>query len=105
MQKLYPNWQNSFALTLIITLAGCASEPPVPVQSHAATILSGDQMLRDSQGLAHLGDRWKSGKAMTVQGNALIREGQAKIDEGNRMVDEGAKIMRESEESYKNIKH
>lgn len=86
-------------LTLLIT--GCASEP---VQPAAEKIVSGDQMLRDSQGIAQLGSRWQEGKQMVEQGQALQRQGQAKIDEGRTLVEEGQKIMRESEESYKNIK-
>lgn len=52
--------QNNFTIrpNLIITclallLGGCASDPaPAP-------ILSGEQMLSESQGIANLGDRWK----------------------------------------------
>lgn len=89
--------------TASLLVVGCASERPVqPPQ--AAPIISGEQMLRDSQAMAHLNERWKSGKQMVDRGNALIREGQAKIDEGNRLVDEGTKIVNESTESYKNIK-
>ncbi len=84
---------------LVLFLGGCAADPaPEPV-------LSGDQMLRESQGIASLGDRWQKGKQLVDRGNALVREGQSKIDEGNRLIDEGEKIKRESEESYKNIKN
>ena len=87
---------------LAFLLGGCASDPvPAPV---SAPILSGEQMLRESQGMASLGDRWKKGKQLVDRGNILVREGQNKIDEGNRMIEEGEKIQRESEESYKNIK-
>ena len=99
--------QNFFTLrpNLIITcsallLGGCASDP-APV---AAPILSGEQMLSESQGIANLGDRWKKGKQLVDRGNILVREGQNKIEEGNRMIEEGEKIKTESEESYKNIK-
>jgi hypothetical protein len=93
-----------FAFCLPITLLACASERPVPAPS-PAPIVSGEQMLRDSQGIAHLSERWKSGKQLAERGNILVREGQARLDEGNRLIAEGTKIMRESEESYKNIKH
>lgn len=83
-------------------LSACASDRPQVAPP--AQALSGEQMLRESQGIAHLSERWKTGKQMADRGNNLIREGQLKIDEGNRMVDEGTKIMHESEESYKNIK-
>lgn len=86
---------------LALILAGCASEPTQPV---AEKILSGDQMLRDSQGIAQLGSRWQEGKQMVEQGQNLQRQGQAKIDEGRSLVEEGQKIMRESEEGYKNLK-
>ncbi|WAK03947.1 hypothetical protein [Methylobacter sp. YRD-M1] len=86
-------------VSLPLLLAGCASDQPPP-----APILSGDQMMRESQGMAQLGNRWQQGKRMVEQGQNLQAEGQAKIDEGRRMVDEGQKIMRESEDGYKNIK-
>lgn len=90
---------NLFIACQILILAGCASDPaPDP-------ILSGDLMLRESQGMASLGDRWKKGKQLIDKGNTLVREGQNKIDEGNRLIEEGQKIQRESEESYKNIKN
>jgi hypothetical protein len=89
---------------LTLLLGGCASAPPPAVYT-PAPILSGDQMLRESQGLASVGDRWKKGKQLTEQGNLLVHEGQNKIDEGNRLIEEGEKIKRESEESYKNIKN
>lgn len=89
-------------LPLAVILAGCASEPaPKPA---ADKILSGEQMLRDSQGIAQLGSRWQEGKQMVERGQTMQREGQAKIDEGRNLVEEGQKIMRESEEGYKNIK-
>jgi hypothetical protein len=87
---------------LTLSLWGCASEP-VPVAA-PEPILSGDEMLRESQGIASLGDRWKSGKQLVERGNNLVHEGQNKIDEGKRMIEEGEKVMRESEEHYKDIK-
>ena len=88
------------ASCLILVLSGCASNPePVP-----ARILSGEEMLRESQGIASLGDRWKKGKQLVDRGNILVFEGQNKIDEGKRMIEEGEKVMRESEENYRNIK-
>jgi len=95
---------NIFALLVSLTLAGCASEPAVPSKQAADKILSGEQMLRDSQGIAQLGSRWQDGKQMVERGQAMQREGQLKIDEGRNLVEEGQKVMRESEEGYKNIK-
>ena len=101
MQNPFTIRPNLSIACLALLLGGCASDPvPVP-----EPILSGDQMLRESQGIASLGDRWKKGKQLIDRGNLLVREGQNKIDEGNRMIEEGQKIQRESEESYKNIKN
>jgi hypothetical protein len=88
---------------LTVILSGCASAP-APVAATPAALLSGEQMLRESQGIASLGDRWKKGKQLVDRGNLLVREGQSKIDEGNGLIEEGEKIKRESEDSYKNIK-
>jgi hypothetical protein len=88
---------------LALLLAGCASEPPVTVQA-PAPVLSGEQMLSESQRLANLGDRWKKGKDLVDRGNNLVREGRNKIEEGNRMIQEGEQIQRESEESSGGIK-
>ena len=85
-------------------LTGCASEPAAPPAVVPEKNVSGDQMLRDSQGIAQLGSRWQEGKQMVENGENLVRAGQAKIDEGRRLIEEGQKIMRESEEGYKNIK-
>ncbi len=84
--------------------SGCASEPPAPAPA-AEKIVSGDQMLRDSQGIAQLGSRWQEGKRMVEDGQALQRDGQIKIDKGRAMVEEGQKIMHETEEGYKSIKN
>lgn len=92
---------NVFGVCLALLLGGCAGEPAQPTTEK---VFSGEQMLRDSQGIAQLGSRWQEGKQMVEQGQSLQRQGQAKIDEGRALVEEGQKIMRESEEGYKNIK-
>lgn len=92
---------NSYSLCLALLIAGCASEPTQPP---AEKILSGDQMLRDSQGIAQLSSRWQEGKQMVDRGQSLQRQGQAAIDEGRTLIGEGQRIMKESEESYKNLK-
>ena len=97
--RLLLNFQ---CVCLALLLAGCSSDPVKPVAPEK--ILSGEQMLRDSQGMAQLGSRWQEGKQMVEQGQNLQRQGQAKIEEGRSLVEEGQKIMRESEESYKTIK-
>ena len=100
MRKIYPFHAVSFLL--IILTAGCASGPdPAPKPE---PIISGDAMLRESEGMAKLGSRWQEGKNMVDQGNALVEEGRAKITEGQRMIAEGNKIIHESEEQYKGLK-
>lgn len=88
---------------LAILIGGCASEP-TPPPSTPEKILSGEQMLRDSQGIAQLGSRWQEGKQLVEKGQAMQRDGQIQIDQGRAMVVEGQKIMQESEEGYKSIK-
>lgn len=90
------------SLGLAVLISGCAGDPPPPPA--AEKILSGDQMLRDSQGIAQLGNRWQEGKQMVEKGLSMQRDGQLKIDQGRAMVEEGQKIMQESEEGYKSIK-
>lgn len=90
---------------LPMVLVACASEKPVVVDPPAAPNLSSDAILRESQGMAHLSERLKTGEQMIEQGNVMVREGQVKIDEGNRLIDEGTKIKHEAEESYRNIKN
>ncbi len=93
-------------ISLVWLLTGCASEPVTPPPAPVAEkIVSGDQMLRDSQGFAQLGSRWQEGKQMLERGQAMQRDGQLKIEEGQALMDEGQKIMRESEEGYKTLKH
>lgn len=100
MQKPFNIQLNLILAGSMLFLAACASEPaPTP-----EPLLSGEAMIRESQGMANLGERWNSGKQLVERGNKLVREGDAKIAEGNRMIDEGNKIIRESEENYKNIK-
>jgi hypothetical protein len=88
---------------LAIVLTGCASEP-VPAPAPPAPVLSGDQMLSESQTLANLAEKSKRGKQLIEKGGVLVREGQSKIDEGRRLIEEGQQMKDESEESYKNIK-
>lgn len=104
MQKFFSIRGNITVVFLSVLLGACASERPATI-TPVVPAISGDQMLRESEGIAHLSNRWKNGKQMVEQGNAMVREGQLKIDEGNRMIEEGSKIVRESEESYKNIKN
>lgn len=95
---------NSFLIAACTSsmLAGCASEP-APV-AKPEPIISGDIMLRESEGMAKLSNRWQTGKGMVDKGNALVEEGEAKIAEGHRLIEEGNKVIRESEQQYKGLK-
>jgi hypothetical protein len=100
MQNHFTTRANPAIACLFLVISGCASEPaPAP-----QPIISGEEMLRESQGIASLGDRWKKGKELVDRGNTMVAEGQNKINEGRRLIEEGEKVMRESEEHYKNIK-
>ena len=101
MQNYFTSPLNLVTVCLTLQLGGCASDPVLTQDP----IVSGEQMLRESQGIASLGDRWKKGKLLVEKGDALVREGKSKIDEGNRMIEEGERIKLESEESYKSIKN
>ena len=92
-------------LSLPLLLAACAAERPVAVVPQPAPVLSSEKILSESQGMAHLSGRLRTGEQMIEQGNAMVRDGQLKIDEGNRMIDQGRKIKSEAEESYRNIKN
>jgi len=91
------------SICLPLLLTACASKPPVQPPA-PQKVISGDQMLRDSQGIQQLGSRWQQGKQMVDKGQALQTQGQAQIDQGQKMINDGQAIMQESEESYKNIK-
>ena len=101
-EEMIMNNSKVLLVSLLAAIGGCASEP-VP-QPEAAKIFSGDQMLRESQGMAQLGSRWQQGKQKVDQGQEMVRQGQAKIEAGQALIEEGQKIMQESEESYKAIK-
>lgn len=102
MQNFFHTPLKIALICLPIFVIGCASEPvPAPKPE---PIISGETMLRESQGIASLGDRWKSGKQMVDSGTNMVSEGETKIAEGNRLIAEGNKIIRESEDNYKNIK-
>ena len=102
MQKSFYTLPKLSLICLTLLIVGCASEPASAPKPEP--IISGDTMLRESQGIASMGERWQSGKQMVERGNAMVNEGEAKITEGNRMIAEGNKIIRESEEHYKSIK-
>jgi hypothetical protein len=104
MQKFFHTQSSLAVICLPLLIIGCASEPVSVAKPEPEQIISGETMLRESQGIASLGERWKSGKQLVERGNTMVNEGEAKIEEGNRLISEGNKIIRESEEHYKNIK-
>jgi hypothetical protein len=84
------------------TIVGCASDkapPPAPPKP-----LSGEQILRESEGMAQLGKRYQEGEALVRKGDELVRQGQARITEGERLIEQGKAIMRESEQGYGELK-
>jgi len=85
-------------------LTACGSQPTQPPAPAPQKVFSGDQMLRDSQVLGQIHNRWQEGKQMFDKGQALQRQGQGEIDQGQTLINEGQKIMQESEEGYKTIK-
>ncbi|NJD06747.1 MAG: hypothetical protein FIA97_09665 [Methylococcaceae bacterium] len=85
---------------VLVVLAAC-STPPKPAPAPAQ---SGDQMLRESEGIARMGQRWLDGKKKVEEGEEMIRKGQATIDSGQRLVGEGRRIMQESEAGYQGLR-
>jgi len=94
-----------FKLIAISTLTGlltaCATDEPLPTPK--PTPLSGEQILRESQGMAQLGERYKQGETLMHEGEAQIDQGKKMIAEGQRMVAEGKRIMHEAEQGYGEI--
>jgi len=78
MQNTFTIRPNLIIASVALLFSGCASDPV------SAPILSGEQMLSESQGIANLGDRWKKGKQLVDRGHILVSEGQNKIVEGIR---------------------
>ncbi|GAB6047939.1 hypothetical protein JCM19379_17660 [Methyloparacoccus murrellii] len=90
-------------LAFAALLAGCASDKPLP-PPQAPKPLSGEQILRESQGMAQLGQRYKEGESMAQEGEKLIEQANQQIAEGRRLIDEGRRIMQEAEQGYGAIK-
>lgn len=94
-------------VALPVLLTACASQPaPAPVAAAPAPqkIVSGDQMFRDSQGIAQLGSRWQEGKQMVDKGQAMQRQAQTDMEQAQKLINEGQRVMQESEDGYKNLK-
>jgi hypothetical protein len=92
-----------FSLIPLIAIAGCASDP-IPPTPQAPKPFSGEQILRESQGMAALGQRFKDGEAMVTNGEKQVEQGNQLVAEGRRMISEGRRIMQEAEKGYGDIK-
>lgn len=98
----FPGTLKALPLMAAAALAACASDklpPPAPPKP-----LSGEQMLRESQGMAQLGQRYMDGETLVRKGEDLVRQGQARITEGERLIEQGRNIMKESEQGYGALK-
>lgn len=85
-----------FRITAILglsLLSACASDEPLP--SPKPTPLSGEQILRESQGMAQLGERYKQGESLMHEGESQVDQGKKLMAEGQRMIADGKRIMRE----------
>ena len=85
-------------LMWFIVLYGCASEPPNV--KPAPRPLSGEQIIRESQGMAQLGQRHNEGERLIKSGEDLVNQGNQLIAEGQRKISEGKRIIQESEQGY-----
>ena len=89
-------------LSLTSLLTACATDEALPTPK--PTPLSGEQILRESQGMAQLGERYKQGEALTHEGESQVDQGKKLMAEGQRMIAEGKRIMHEAEQGYGEIK-
>jgi hypothetical protein len=99
------NLSAMFRITAIVglsLLSACASDEPLP--SPKPTPLSGEQILRESQGMAQLGERYKQGESLMHEGESQVDQGKKLMAEGQRMIADGKRIMREAEQGYGEIK-
>lgn len=90
-------------MVLLVGLSACAAEPPAPPKI-APRPLSGEQILRESQGMAQLGQRHNEGESLIKSGEDMIAQGNQMVAEGQRKISEGKKIVQESEQGYGAIK-
>jgi len=89
-------------LSLTSLLTACATDEALPTPK--PTPLSGEQILRESQGMAQLGERYKQGEALMHEGQNQVEQGKTMMTEGQRMIAEGKRIMHEAEQGYGEIK-
>jgi hypothetical protein len=88
-------------MVLLVWLSACATEPPPKI---APRPLSGEQILRESQGMAQLGQRHNEGESLIKSGEDMIAQGNQMVADGQRKISEGKKIVQESEQGYGAIK-
>lgn len=99
----FPGMLKALPLMAAAVLAACASDK-LPPPAAPPQPLSGEQMLRESHGLAQLGQRYMEGETLVRKGEDLVRQGQARITEGERLIEQGRNIMKESEQGYGALK-
>lgn len=89
-------------LSSVMLISACATDKPQP-----ATVikpLSGEQILRESQGMAQLGQKYNDGERMVQEGESLVSQGNQLISDGQKKITEGRRIMQETEQGYGEIK-
>lgn len=94
-----PSWSKPLKVIALASLAGlaaCSSNKPLPPPAP----LSGERLLRESESMQRLGQRYMDGERMVKQGEEMVRQGQARITEGERLIGQGQKIMEETEQGY-----
>jgi hypothetical protein len=95
------NLKSTILFCGIMLLTACASDKPIPRQPKP---LSAEQILRESQGMAQLGQKYNEGESMVRDGESLVSQGNQLIVEGQKKMTEGRRIMQESEQGYGEIK-
>ena len=95
------NLKNTFLFCGMLFLTACASDKPVP---RPPKPLSAEQIIRESQGMAQIGQKYNEGESMVRDGEALVSQGNQLIAEGQKKMTEGRRIMQESEQGYGEIK-
>jgi hypothetical protein len=89
----------NLSLICFFVFSGCAAETPTVVKP-VPRPLSGEQIMRESQGMAQLGQRHNEGESLIKSGEDLINQGNQMVAEGQRKVSEGKRIIQESEQGY-----
>ena len=88
----------SLSLVGFFVLSGCGAETPIVKPTPKP--LSGEQIIRESQGMAQLGQRHNEGESLIKSGEDMIAQGNQMVAEGQRKISEGKRIIQESEQGY-----